>query len=134
MFHLKTRILVVDDFASMRELMKQSFNQLGFADVLEAPDGNVAWNALKQITPPIRLILSDWNMPSCTGIELLRKVRAEARYAHLPFIIATTESEKGNVLEAVKEGVTDFIVKPFDSASLKTKLESAHRRLSQMPG
>src|SRR3989338_5287346 len=109
----RTRILVVDDFASMREMMIKALNSLGMNDVLQAEDGEIALRALTNIEPPIELVISDWNMPNLNGIELLKKVRAHHRLRHLPFILVTTEGEKENVIEAVQAGVTNYIVKPF---------------------
>ncbi len=116
------RVLVVDDFATMRRIIKNILLQLGFKNIIEADDGTTAWEILEK-GEPVDLIISDWNMPKMTGIELLKKVRADDRFKDLPFLMVTAEAQKENIVEAVKYRVSQYIVKPFTPETLKEKLE-----------
>ncbi len=113
-------ILVVDDFQSMRSMIKNLLGKLGFTNTLEAGDGANAWELLGQHR--VDLIISDWNMPQMKGIDLLRKVRESKDYAHIPFLMVTAEGYKENLVEAVKAGVSGYIVKPFSPADLQGKI------------
>lgn len=115
-------ILVVDDFPTMRKIVRQVLRQLGYNNVQEAEDGEAALSILRQNTD-IQFVISDWNMPNMTGIELLKAVRAEPSLKGLPFLIVTAEADKENIVEAVKSGVSSYIVKPFNAATLKEKIE-----------
>ena len=117
----KIKILVVDDFATMRKVIRNLLKQSGFENVTEAEDGVVALNVLK--STKVDFVISDWNMPNMTGIELLRSVRADAELSKTPFLMVTAESLKENVVEAVKAGVSDYIVKPFTHEVLGEKIE-----------
>src|SRR5687767_12174108 len=119
MFALDIRILVVDDMNSVRKLVIKTFKELGYTDISEASDGAAAWRVMDSASPPIGLVLSDWNMPGATGIELLKKARADQRYGRIPFLLVTAESEESNVVEAVAAGVTDYLIKPFSPEMLK---------------
>lgn len=130
MFDPKTRVLVVDDMMTMRKLVVKALKEIGFTDFTEAADGRIAWETLGAATPPIGLIISDWNMPNATGIDLLRRVRAESRFKHLPFLLVTAEAERTQVAEALQAGVSNYVIKPFTADSLKEKLEAAHKKLS----
>ncbi|NPB08999.1 MAG: response regulator [Thermodesulfobacteria bacterium] len=116
------RVLVVDDFATMRRIIKNILLQLGFKNIIEADDGTTAWEILDK-GEPVDLIISDWNMPKMTGIELLKKVRSDDRFKDLPFLMVTAEAQKENIVEAVKYRVSQYIVKPFTPETLKEKLE-----------
>ncbi|MDE0724281.1 MAG: response regulator [Alphaproteobacteria bacterium] len=115
------RILVVDDFQTMRRIVMNLMRQLGFSNMVEAADGQLAWEVLEN--DKIDLIVSDWNMPNMTGMEFLKKVRASEEYKHIPFIMVTAEGKKENVIAAVQAGVNNYIVKPFNAATLKEKLK-----------
>jgi two-component system, chemotaxis family, chemotaxis protein CheY len=115
-------ILVVDDYSTMRRIIRNLLKQLGFDNVDEAADGGEALEKLK--AKKYGLIISDWNMEPMTGFELLKLVRADANLAALPFIMVTAESKTENVLEAKKAGVSNYIVKPFNAETLKTKMSS----------
>lgn len=115
------RILVIDDFQTMRRIVINLLRQLGFSNVTEAEDGVAAWNKLD--AEKIDLIVSDWNMPNMDGFELLKKVRASEKYKTTPFIMVTAEGKRENVIAAVQAGVSNYIVKPFNAATLKEKLE-----------
>jgi two-component system, chemotaxis family, chemotaxis protein CheY len=114
------RILVIDDALTMRRIVINLLRQLGFTNMNEADDGTTGWEKLNQET--FDLIISDWNMPKMTGIDLLRKVRADDKYARTPFIMVTAEGKRENVIAAVQAGVSNYIVKPFNAATLKEKL------------
>lgn len=114
------RILVVDDALTMRRIVINLLRQLGFTNMNEADDGTTAWEKLQSET--FDLIISDWNMPKMTGIDLLRKVRADSKYGPTPFIMVTAEGKRENVIAAVQAGVSNYIVKPFNAATLKEKM------------
>lgn len=114
------RILVIDDFQTMRRIIINLLRQLGFANVTEADDGTTGWERLE--ADKIDLVISDWNMPQMTGLELLQKVRASEQYKTVPFIMVTAEGKRENVITAVQSGVNNYIVKPFNAATLKEKL------------
>lgn len=114
------RILVVDDFLTMRRIVINLLRQLGFANVVEAADGRQAWEKVQM--EKFDLIISDWNMPNMTGIEFLRQVRTGEKTKDIPFIMVTAEGKKENVIAAVQAGVNNYIVKPFNAATLKEKL------------
>ncbi|MCK5541230.1 MAG: response regulator [Desulfobacterales bacterium] len=115
------KVLVVDDFATMRRILKNILKQLGFKNLVEADDGTTAWDILED--QDIDLVLADWNMPKMTGLELLKKVRASEKYAKVPFLMVTAEAQKQNVIEAVQAGVSNYVVKPFTAEAISEKLE-----------
>ena len=119
---LKTKILIVDDIASMRRIVFDSLSQIGFNNIIEAKDGENALKILK--LNKIDLILCDWNMPKMSGLELLKFVRNDEKLKNIPFIMVTAEGKKENVIDAVKAGVNNYIVKPFNTESLKGKIAS----------
>ena len=114
------KVLIVDDFATMRRILKNILKQLGFKNLVEADDGTSAWYVLEE--QKIDLIISDWNMPKMTGLELLKKVRASDKYAKMPFLMVTAEAQKQNVIEAVQAGVSNYVVKPFTAEAISDKL------------
>ena len=114
-------VLVVDDFPTMRRIVKTLLKQNGFTNFIEAEDGEEAYETLKR-NPDIEFIVCDWNMPKMTGIEFLKTVRADPKFKHLPFLMVTAEAEKENIIEAVKSGVSNYVVKPFTGATLAEKL------------
>lgn len=115
------KILVVDDFPTMRRIVKTLMRQNGYTNFVEAEDGAQGLKMLAE-QPDIEFIVSDWNMPNMTGLEFLKAVRADAKYKHLPFLMVTAEAEKENIIEAVKSGVSNYIVKPFTGATLQEKI------------
>lgn len=115
------KVLIVDDFATMRRIVKNILTQIGFKNFIEADDGSTAWEILQK--ERVDLILADWNMPKMTGIELLKKVRADERFKDLPFLMVTAEAQKENIVEAVKARVSNYIVKPFTPETLSEKIE-----------
>ena len=115
-------ILVVDDFNTMRRIVRSLLKQLGFNNVDEAVDGDDALSKISE--KEYALILSDWNMEPKSGIELLREVRKSEKHKSLPFILITAESKVENIIEAKKAGVNQYIVKPFNAKTLKEKLST----------
>jgi len=114
------KVLVVDDFATMRRIMKNILKQIGFTNILEADDGTTALEELKNNS--IDLIISDWNMPKMTGLELLKTVRATEELKDIPFLMVTAEAQKQNVIDAVQAGVSNYVVKPFTAEAISEKL------------
>lgn len=128
MFDLKTRVLVVDDMLTMRKIVSKNLKEMGFTDITEAADGSLAWQAVSSSETPFGLIISDWNMPNCTGLDFLKRVRADQRFKKVPFILVTAEAEQHQVAEAVKAGVDQYVVKPFNHESLKSKMEMVYKK------
>lgn len=114
------KVLVVDDFATMRRIVKNILTQLGYKSIIEADDGTTALTVLKQ--EKIGLIISDWNMPKMTGLDLLKNVRANPEWAKIPFIMVTAEAQQDNIILAVKAKVSQYIVKPFTADTLGEKI------------
>lgn len=118
---LKMKVLVVDDFATMRRIIKGVLRQIGLKNFREAEDGKEALQLMK--SEKFDLVLCDWNMPGMLGIELLKLVRADDELKDIPFVMVTAESQKENILEAVKSGVSNYIVKPFTANAVEEKLK-----------
>lgn len=117
---LNMQVLIVDDYKTMLRIIRNLLKQLGFNNVDEATDGSMALQKLRD--KDYGMVISDWNMEPMTGIQLLREVRADSRLKNLPFIMITAESKTENVIAAKEAGVNNYIVKPFNAATLKTKL------------
>jgi two-component system, chemotaxis family, chemotaxis protein CheY len=107
----------------MITLLRKALEEIGYAQIDEAPDGAIAWQKLQEANPPYDLILSDWNMPNLNGMDLLKKVRTAPKTMQTPFIMITTESERENILAALKAGATNYIIKPVHVENLRRKLE-----------
>jgi len=116
------RVFIVDDYNTMLRILRNLLRQLEIENVEEATDGDSAYRMMQK-TPP-DLIISDWNMAPVTGLELLRKVRADAKLRHIPFIMVTAESKTENVVIAKQSGVSNYIVKPFNAETLRAKIAS----------
>jgi len=114
------KILVVDDFATMRKVLRNLLKQAGYENIIEAEDGVTALRTLK--SQKIDFVISDWNMPNMTGIELLKAVRADSDLATMPFLMVTVEALQDNVIAAVKAGVNNYLVKPFTAEVLNEKI------------
>jgi two-component system chemotaxis response regulator CheY len=114
------KILVVDDFATMRKVIRNLLKQVGYINIVEAEDGVLALRALK--SQKVDLVISDWNMPNMTGLELLKAVRADEDLKTTPFLMVTAEALQDNVIAAVKAGVSNYIVKPFTAEVLNDKI------------
>jgi two-component system chemotaxis response regulator CheY len=119
---LTLRLLVVDDSSTMRRIIKNTLARLDYKDVLEAEHGVEAWKILCE-NENVDVLITDWNMPEMNGLELVKKVRAEKKYADMPIIMVTTEGGKAEVITALRAGVNNYIVKPFTPQVLKEKLE-----------
>ena len=118
---LSMNVLIVDDFATMRRILRNILKQIGFTNIIEADDGTTALEVLEK--QKIDLIISDWNMPKMTGLDLLKEVRANSEFKSLPFLMVTAEAQKKNVIDAVQAGVSNYIVKPFTADQILEKLE-----------
>lgn len=116
------KILVVDDFSTMRRIVRNLLKELGFANVSEAEDGVDALNKLRS-EGNFEFVVSDWNMPNMTGIELLRTIRGDAALKHLPVLMVTAEAKRENIIEAAQAGASGYVVKPFTAATLDEKLK-----------
>ena len=113
-------VMVVDDFATMRRIIRKIMKDLEFKEVIEAENGAEAFELLK--TNKVDVIVSDWNMPTMTGLELMKRVRADERFKSLPFLLVTAEAQKANIIEAIQAKVSNYVVKPFTPAALAEKL------------
>ncbi len=118
---LKMKVLIVDDFATMRRILRNILKQIGFTNIVEADDGNTALKELQK--EKIDLILCDWNMPQMPGIDLLKTLKADEQLKGIPFVMVTAEAQKDNIIEAVKTGVSSYIVKPFTAETVSEKLK-----------
>ncbi|HUW75442.1 MAG TPA: chemotaxis response regulator CheY [Gallionella sp.] len=116
-----TRFLVVDDFSTMRRIVRNLLKELGFVHVQEAEDGVEALAKLR--ADPFDFVVSDWNMPNMTGIELLQAIRADEKLKHLPVLMVTAEAKKENIIAAAQAGASGYVVKPFTAAVLDEKLK-----------
>ena len=133
MFPLDTRIIVADDMEAIRNLLVSHLENLGFKNIQVAADGSKTIDLLTKgvnTQQPIGLILCDWNMPVKTGMDVLLFVRSHQFYAKLPFIMVTQESEREQIAQAVLQGVSHYIMKPFTAATVKERLESVFQRIS----
>lgn len=115
-------ILIVDDYKTMLRIIKNLLGQLGFSNVDEATDGEMAFKKLQ--LKQYSLVISDWNMEPVTGLDFLKKIRATEAFKSLPFIMVTAESKTENIIAAKQAGVNNYIVKPFNAATLKQKMEA----------
>lgn len=118
---LSMTVLVVDDFATMRRILRDVLKEIGFTKIVEADDGSTALAVLKK--GKVDLIVSDWNMPEVTGLELLKAVRGDESMKNVPFLMVTAEGQKDSVVQAVQAGVDNYVVKPFTADTIKEKLE-----------
>ena len=121
------KILIVDDFSTMRRIIKNLLRDLGFSNTHEADDGTTGLPMLK--TGNYDFLVTDWNMPGMTGIDLLRVVRADPKLQSLPVLMVTAEAKKDQIVLAANEGVNGYIVKPFTAQTLKEKIEKIFERI-----
>jgi two-component system chemotaxis response regulator CheY len=128
------KILVVDDFSTMRRIVRNLLIELGFsgAQISEAEDGNHALATLQAALTgvPFDLVVTDWNMPNMTGIDLLRAIRADARLKSVPVLMVTAENNRDQIIAAAQSGVNGYVVKPFTAVTLKEKLDRIFERLA----
>jgi len=121
------KILVVDDFSTMRRIIKNLLRDLGFTNVDEADDGNTALPMLQ--SGKYDFLITDWNMPGMSGIELLKSVRADGSLKNLPVLMVTAEAKRDQIVSAAQAGVNGYVVKPFTAAVLKEKIEKIFERI-----
>ena len=121
------KILVVDDFSTMRRIIKNLLKDLGFTNIQEADDGNTALPMLQK--GDFDFVVTDWNMPGMQGIDLLRAIRSSDSLKHLPVLMVTAEAKKEQIVAAAQAGVNGYVVKPFTAATLKEKLDKIFERL-----
>ncbi|RTE86127.1 MULTISPECIES: chemotaxis response regulator CheY [Gammaproteobacteria] len=121
------KILVVDDFSTMRRIIKNLLRDLGFQNVSEADDGSTALPMLQN--GEYDFVVTDWNMPGMQGIDLLRAIRSDEQLSHIPVLMVTAEAKREQIIEAAQAGVNGYIVKPFTAATLKEKLDKVFERL-----
>ncbi|MBU2925281.1 chemotaxis response regulator CheY [Colwellia sp. 4_MG-2023] len=121
------KVLVVDDFSTMRRIVKNLLRDLGFTNIQEADDGSTALPMLQN--GDFDFVVTDWNMPGMQGIDLLKAIRADSRLAHIPVLLITAEAKKEQIVMAAQAGVNGYIVKPFTAATLKAKLNKIFERL-----
>ena len=120
------KILVIDDMSTMRKIVRKMLNKMGYSNIEEADDGDPAWKMINEASDagqPFDFIVSDWNMPVLTGLDLLKNIRSSEKFKKLPFLMVTAEAEQANVVIAVKAGVSNFVVKPFSIQTLKEKID-----------
>jgi len=126
------KFLVVDDFSTMRRIVRNLLKELGYNNIDEAEDGVVALHKLKGGS--FDFVLSDWNMPNMDGLALLQQIRADAELATLPVLMVTAEAKKENIIQAAQSGANGYIVKPFTAATLEEKLTKIFERLEKAGG
>ena len=123
------KILIVDDFSTMRRIVKNLLSDLGFTNTEEADDGKSAWPMLQ--AGGFDFVVTDWNMPGMTGIDLLKAIRADENLKALPVLMVTAEAQRDQIIEAAKAGVNGYIIKPFTAVTLKEKLDKIFQRFEQ---
>lgn len=128
MFPLNTNILIVDDMSTMRKMIRKMLTEIGYTNLTEAADGALGWQEISTAKVPFGLVISDWNMPNSTGIDLIKRIRADGRFKGLPFLMVTAESDTEQVKEAVLSGVDNYIVKPFTAETLKEKIQTIYKK------
>lgn len=121
------KVLVVDDFSTMRRIVKNLLRDLGFTNMQEADDGSTALPMLQN--GDFDFVVTDWNMPGMQGIDLLKAIRADPKLAHIPVLLITAEAKKEQIIMAAQAGVNGYIVKPFTAGTLKTKIDKIFERL-----
>ena len=123
------RILIVDDFSTMRRIVKNLLNDLGFTNTAEADDGTTALIELQKAK--FDLVVTDWNMPGMAGIDLLKAIRADESLAKIPVLMVTAEAKREQIIEAAQAGVNGYIIKPFTAATLEDKLAKIFERMEK---
>ena len=125
-YDLNMKTIVIDDMMTMRKIIQKMLAQIGFTNVVEADDGATAWPMIEEAAAkgePFDFIVSDWNMPQMSGLDLLKKIRATEGISKTPFLMITAEAEQSNVVKVVQAGVSNFVVKPFKPEVLKEKID-----------
>lgn len=121
------KILIVDDFSTMRRIIKNLLRDLGFVNTVEADDGQTALPVLQ--AGNIDFLVTDWNMPGMTGLDLLKAVRSDSTLVSLPVLMVTAESKREQIVEAAQAGVNGYVIKPFTAATLKEKIDKIFERI-----
>lgn len=125
------RILVVDDFPTMRRIVRNLLGELGYENITDADDGTTALAELKRSEEPYGLVVTDWNMPQMSGLELLRAIRAHEKLRTLPVLMVTAEAKREQIIEAAQAGVNGYIIKPFTAETLRDKLAKIFERVER---
>ncbi|WAW09512.1 chemotaxis response regulator CheY [Oxalobacter vibrioformis] len=125
----KMKFLVVDDFSTMRRIVRNLLKELGYTNVDEAEDGVQALNKLR--SDKFDFVVSDWNMPNMDGLAMLKQIRTDDALKHLPVLMVTAEAKKENIIEAAKAGASGYVVKPFTAATLDEKLGKIFEKMPQ---
>lgn len=115
------KVLVVDDFVTIRRIVKNILTQLGFSNIVEAEDGRIGWQKVQE--GGVELIISDWNMPNMMGIDFLKQVRSNPQTKDIPFLMLTAEGQKENIVEAAQAGVSNYVIKPFTLEVIEAKIK-----------
>ncbi len=123
------RILVVDDFSTMRRIVRNLLADLGYTNVTEADDGKTAWPLLQ--AGNFDFVVTDWNMPGMTGFDLLQAIRGDARIAKTPVLMVTAEAQRDQIVAAAQAGVNGYVIKPFTAQTLKEKIDKIFQRLTE---
>jgi len=123
----KMKILVVDDFSTMRRIVRNLLKELGFTNVDEAEDGAIALQKLQ--SEGFEFVITDWNMPNLDGLQLLQSIRSSSNLSHLPVLMITAEAKKENIIAAAQAGASGYIVKPFTAATLSEKLQKIFEKM-----
>lgn len=123
------KILVVDDFSTMRRIVRNLLGDLGYTNITEADDGKSAWPVLQ--AGNFDFVVTDWNMPGMTGIDLLRHIRGDARIGKTPVLMVTAEAQREQIIEAAQAGVNGYIIKPFNAVTLKEKIDKIFQRIAE---
>ncbi len=126
----KTKFLVVDDFSTMRRIVRNLLKELGYSNVDEAEDGAMALSKLQNES--FDFVISDWNMPNMDGLEMLKNIRADAAIGKLPVLMVTAEAKKENIIAAAQAGASGYVVKPFTAATLDEKLSKIFEKLEKV--
>jgi two-component system chemotaxis response regulator CheY len=122
------KILIVDDYSTMRRIVKNLLHDLGYSNTSEADDGRTAWPLLQ--SGDFDFVVTDWNMPGMTGIDLLRAIRSDPKLAKTPVLMVTAEAQRDQIIEAAQAGVNGYIIKPFTAVTLKEKIDKIFQRLA----
>ena len=123
------KFLVVDDFSTMRRIIRNLLKEVGITNVDDAEDGQIALQKLR--SGEFNFVVSDWNMPNMTGLQLLREIRADDALKHLPVLMVTAEAKKENIVEAAQAGASGYVVKPFTAATLDEKLQRIFQQMQK---
>jgi len=125
----KTKFLIVDDFSTMRRIVRNLLKELGYTNADEAEDGAVALQKLESMPSEYNFVVSDWNMPNMDGLVLLQRIRSSPQLKHLPVLMITAEAKKENIIAAAQAGASGYIVKPFTAATLAEKMDKIFEKM-----